>query len=85
MGGLTGWHIIAILVIVLLLFGATRLPALARSVGQSMNAFKSEMKKGEADQPAGAEPTVTQAPTVTSAPTVTKVDSEQSADTTPKS
>jgi sec-independent protein translocase protein TatA len=47
MAGLTGWHILAILAIVLLLFGATRLPALARSVGQSMNAFKSEMKKDE--------------------------------------
>ena len=42
--GFTGWHLVIILVIVLLLFGATRLPALARSLGQSMNAFKSEMK-----------------------------------------
>jgi sec-independent protein translocase protein TatA len=42
-----GWHILIVLAIVVLLFGATRLPALARSLGQSRNAFKSEMKKGE--------------------------------------
>ena len=35
-----------ILAVVVLLFGATRLPALARSIGQSRNAFKAEMKKG---------------------------------------
>jgi sec-independent protein translocase protein TatA len=42
-----GWHILIVLAIVVLLFGATRLPALARALGQSRNAFKSEMKKGE--------------------------------------
>jgi sec-independent protein translocase protein TatA len=45
-----GWTPIIILAVVVLLFGATRLPALARSLGQSRNAFKSEMKKGEADK-----------------------------------
>jgi sec-independent protein translocase protein TatA len=49
--GLTGWHFLAILVILLLLFGATRLPALARSLGQSMNAFKSEMKPKDGEPP----------------------------------
>ena len=42
--GFTGWHALILLAIVLLLFGATKLPALARSVGQSMKAFRSEMK-----------------------------------------
>jgi len=45
-----GWTPIIILAVVVLLFGATRLPALARSIGQSRNAFKAEMKKGEADK-----------------------------------
>ncbi|MBN9606800.1 MAG: twin-arginine translocase TatA/TatE family subunit [Actinomycetales bacterium] len=40
---------VIILVVVLLLFGATRLPALARSLGQSMRVFRSELKNGEAD------------------------------------
>lgn len=50
LGNLTGWHFVIILVIVLLLFGATRLPALARSLGQSMNAFKSEMKPKDGEK-----------------------------------
>jgi len=47
MAGLTGWHFILILAIVLLLFGAPKLPALARSIGQSMNILKAEVKKPE--------------------------------------
>jgi sec-independent protein translocase protein TatA len=42
-----GWTPLIILAVVVLLFGATRLPALARSIGQSRNAFKAEMKKGQ--------------------------------------
>ena len=42
-----GWTPIIILLVVVLLFGATRLPALARSIGQSRNAFKAELKKGQ--------------------------------------
>jgi sec-independent protein translocase protein TatA len=43
--GLTGWHLLIILAVILLLFGATRLPSLARSVGQSARIFKKEMKQ----------------------------------------
>jgi sec-independent protein translocase protein TatA len=42
--GLTGWHLLIILAVILLLFGATKLPALSKSVGQSMRIFKSEVK-----------------------------------------
>lgn len=39
-----------ILVVVLVLFGATRLPALSKSLGQSIKSFRNEMKDdGEAD------------------------------------
>lgn len=48
--GFTGWHALIILVVILLLFGATKLPALAKSVGQSMKIFRGEMKNSEADQ-----------------------------------
>jgi sec-independent protein translocase protein TatA len=41
---LSGWHLVIILAIVLLLFGAAKLPTLARSVGQSMRIFRSEVK-----------------------------------------
>ncbi|MGX5680521.1 Sec-independent protein translocase subunit TatA [Schumannella luteola] len=44
LGNLTGWHLVVILLIVLLLFGAPKLPGLARSIGQSMRIFRSEVK-----------------------------------------
>jgi sec-independent protein translocase protein TatA len=57
LGNLTGWHMIVILAIVLLLFGAAKLPALSKSVGQSMKIFKGELKSLDKDAPAAAEPT----------------------------
>jgi len=45
--GFGDWAIV--LVLVLLLFGAKRLPELARSLGQSMNAFKKGMQDGLQD------------------------------------
>ena len=38
--GIGFWQIAMFLAVVLLLFGATRLPALARSFGQSITEFK---------------------------------------------
>ena len=38
-------EIIVLLVVVLVLFGAKRLPDSARSLGRSMRIFKSEMKE----------------------------------------
>lgn len=43
------WTIIILVIIVLLLFGAPKLPGLARSVGQSMRIFKSEVKQMKDD------------------------------------
>jgi sec-independent protein translocase protein TatA len=40
----TGWHLLIIIAVVVLIFGAPKLPGLARSLGQSMRIFKSEMK-----------------------------------------
>ncbi|HWM34026.1 MAG TPA: twin-arginine translocase TatA/TatE family subunit [Pseudolysinimonas sp.] len=52
-GNAFGWpHLLLILAVVLLLFGATKLPALAKSVGQSMKVFRKEMKSDD-DEPAG--------------------------------
>ncbi len=44
LGNLQGWHLVVILAVVLLLFGAPKLPGLARSIGQSMRIFRSEVK-----------------------------------------
>ena len=51
LNGFTGWHALILLVIVVLLFGATKLPGLAKSVGQSMKIFKNEIKPEEKAAP----------------------------------
>ena len=43
-GNLGGWTGLIVLVLIILLFGAPKLPALARSLGQSLKIFKSEVK-----------------------------------------
>lgn len=43
MGAMKPWHWVVVLIVVLLLFGAKRLPDLAKSVGQSMKIFKKEI------------------------------------------
>jgi len=44
MPNLSGWHLVIILVIILLLFGAPRLPKLAPSLGESMRIFRGEVR-----------------------------------------
>lgn len=39
-----GWELMIIVGVLVLLFGAKRLPEMARSVGQSARVFKGEMK-----------------------------------------
>lgn len=50
-----GSHWWVILIIVVLLFGAPKLPGLAKSMGQSMRIFKNEIKTGR-DEDAAAKP-----------------------------
>lgn len=53
-GNAFGWpHLLLILAVVLLLFGAAKLPALAKSVGQSMKVFRKEMKTDDDADPTG--------------------------------
>lgn len=44
-----GWEWIVILAIVLLIWGAPKLPGLAKSIAQSMRIFRKEIKKTEAE------------------------------------
>ncbi|KEP75660.1 preprotein translocase subunit TatA [Microbacterium sp. SUBG005] len=53
--GLTGWHLLVVLAVILLLFGAAKLPALAKSMGQSARVFKSEMKEMKRDDEIAAQ------------------------------
>jgi sec-independent protein translocase protein TatA len=48
--GLQAWHVIVLLVVIVLLFGANRLPGVAKSVGQSMKIFRDEMKDFKDDK-----------------------------------
>jgi sec-independent protein translocase protein TatA len=41
---LTGWHALIIVAVILLFFGAPKIPALAKSVGQSLRIFKNEVR-----------------------------------------
>ena len=51
----TGWHLIAIVLVVLVLFGATKLPVFAKGLGQSIKVLRSEL--GPDSEPKRAEPT----------------------------
>ena len=44
MGSLGGWEIVILSGVLVVLFGAKRLPDMARSIGQSARVFKGEMK-----------------------------------------
>ncbi|GAB2624630.1 Sec-independent protein translocase subunit TatA [Pseudactinotalea suaedae] len=41
---LQAWHAIVLLVVILLVFGASRLPDITRNVGRSMKIFKEEVR-----------------------------------------
>jgi sec-independent protein translocase protein TatA len=45
--GLQGWHLIIVVVLFVVLFGAKKLPDSAKSIAKSLKIFKSEMRDGE--------------------------------------
>lgn len=45
----SGWEILVVLFVVLLLFGSSRLPQLARGMGKSINEFKKGISDGGKD------------------------------------
>lgn len=56
MGPLGVPELVIILVIVVLLFGAKRLPGTAQSLGQSMKIFKKSIRDDETPAPADSDP-----------------------------
>lgn len=73
-----GWtELIVILFVVLLLFGANKLPDLARSMGRSARIFKSEVKEMREEDKAG---TATQQRQIESAPAQETRSATQEAD-----
>jgi sec-independent protein translocase protein TatA len=49
LGALQPWHWLIVIAVFVLLFGAKKLPDAARSLGQSMRIFKSEVKEMKSD------------------------------------
>ena len=45
------WHIIVLVVVILLVFGAPRLLEIAKSIGQSLKIFKKEINELKDDNP----------------------------------
>jgi sec-independent protein translocase protein TatA len=55
LGKIGPWEIIAILAVILLIFGSTKLPELARAVGKSVVELKEGLKGGSgSDESAGS-------------------------------
>lgn len=64
MGGLSTWHWVIALVIILIIFGPDRLPQLAKAVGKSMRELKDGMSGvGQEMQQAMKEPPKSEQPT----------------------
>jgi sec-independent protein translocase protein TatA len=72
MGIPQGWELVLIVVVIVLLFGARKLPDAARGLGRSLRIFKSEIKDPNDEEgrdaetdpvpPAAAQQTITAAP-----------------------
>ena len=45
--GLEGWHFIVLALVLIVLFGAKKLPDSARSLAKSLKIFKSELKNND--------------------------------------
>ena len=46
---LEGWELVAVIAIVVLLFGGSQLPKLAKSIGQAQKEFKKGLDEGTKD------------------------------------
>ncbi|WP_163534379.1 twin-arginine translocase TatA/TatE family subunit [Helicobacter suis] len=56
MGGFTSvWHWLIVLVVILLLFGAKRIPELAKGLGSGIKNFKKAVKEDEEEKKEGKE------------------------------
>jgi sec-independent protein translocase protein TatA len=65
--GLGGMELVLILAILLLLFGGSKLPSLARGLGESIKEFKKAQREDNEDKPA-VDAKKTEAPKTTTTP-----------------
>ena len=57
LGEIVGWELLLVLAIVALLFGSSKLPGLARSMGQAAKEFRKGVEEGVADDEKKSEET----------------------------
>lgn len=81
MGSFSIWHWIIVLLIVLLLFGAGKLPAVMGDIAKGVKAFKAGLKDGEEDT--AAAPPATTAPTAAPAQTAAQAPAQPQAQPQP--
>ena len=60
--GLTGVHLLVVVAVIVLIFGAAKLPVFAKSLGQSAKILRSEMKSMHDDEPEAQPAPVAAAP-----------------------
>lgn len=56
MGIFSGWHLFIILIIVLVVFGAGKLPNVMKDIGRGVKSFKEAMNENEKESADGASP-----------------------------
>jgi sec-independent protein translocase protein TatA len=49
--GLSFWHIMIVILVIVVLFGAGKIPRLAKDLGAGVNAFKSGLRNTDPDAP----------------------------------
>lgn len=49
--GLGGWEPLLIILVIVLLFGSTKIPQLMRGLGSGVNEFKKGLKEGDPNDP----------------------------------
>jgi len=67
-GDLSFSHILILLLVLVLVFGAKRIPEIGSSIGQGIKEFKRSLKDATSDDPPTAPPRGVQPPASTSSP-----------------
>lgn len=76
--------IVILIVVVLVLFGSTQIPKLARSLGSAQKEFKKGIDEGSSQEPTHMKSAVHAAPAAVSAPTQTTVTVESTGVRSPR-
>lgn len=77
MGTFSIWHWLIVLIVVMLLFGAGKIPRLMRDMGQGINAFKKGLKESDTEkEPAESEKEAIEQNTVAASATTEEQDAK---------